>query len=129
MQNFTKHPDTNVSIFLMGWVFKCNLLCLLNLYNRYCNQVHTKHKNFFSISLVSEQKQAREYMQFTAVEVFIYLFVCVKDRACLKIVIVAYFFNIFIVCIGVSTPAPPLKNTTRIFHAKHPLKSANLFCH
>ena len=31
-------------------------------------------KNLFSISLESEQKQGREYMQFMAEEVFIYLF-------------------------------------------------------
>ena len=47
-------------------------------------------KNLFSISLESEQKQGREYMQFMAEEVFIYLclfifdyralVVCVKDR-------------------------------------------------
>ena len=41
----------------MGWDFKCNLLCLLNLYNKYWNQVHTKLGNLFSISLVSEQKK------------------------------------------------------------------------
>ena len=45
-------------------------------------------------------------MQFIAVEVFIYLFtififnykflfVCVKERGCLKLAIPAYFFNIF----------------------------------
>ena len=51
------YPDANVK-FLMGWEFKCNLLCLLNLYNRYWNQVHTKHENLFSI-LVSKQTQAR----------------------------------------------------------------------
>ena len=30
------------------------------------NQVFTKHKNSFSISLVSDQKQGREEMQFIA---------------------------------------------------------------
>ena len=58
----------------------------------------------FSISLVSEQKQARKEMQFIAVKVFTYLFtifnykvllIWVKDRACLKIAIPAYCFNIF----------------------------------
>ena len=44
----------------MEWEFKWNAVCLLNLYNIYWNQVHTKHENLFSISLVSEQKQARE---------------------------------------------------------------------
>ena len=89
----------------MGWKFKCNLLCLLNLYNRYWNQVHTKHKKLFSI-LVSKQKQAREKMQLIEVEVFIYLFtvfsfnskallVCVKDRVYLKVAIPAYCCNIF----------------------------------
>ena len=53
------YPDANVSKFLMGWEFKCNLPCLLNLYNRYWNQVDTKHENLFSI-LVSQQKQATE---------------------------------------------------------------------
>ena len=42
---------------------------------RYWNQVHTKHENLFSISLESDQKQGREYMQFIAVGVFIYLFI------------------------------------------------------
>ena len=87
-------------------------LCLLNLYNRYWNQAHTKHENLFSISLISEQKQAREEMQFVAVEVFINLFtvfifkykvlvICLKDRAYLKIVIPAYCFNIFGLVFGV----------------------------
>ena len=44
---------------------------------RYWNQVHTKHKNLLCISLKSEQKKVREQMQFTAVEVFIYLFICI----------------------------------------------------
>ena len=106
MQNFTRYPDGNVNKFLMGWEFECNLLCLLSLYNRYWNQVHTKHENLFCTSLVSKQKQAREEMQFIVVEVFIYLFtvftfnhkvlfICVKDRASLKIAIPAYCFNIF----------------------------------
>ena len=86
LQNVTRYPDADVNKFLKGWNFKCNLLCLLNLYNRYWNQVHTKHENLFSI-LVSKQKQARGEMQ---LEVFIYLFrvfifnfealfVCVKE--------------------------------------------------
>ena len=89
MQNFTRYTDANVNKSLTGWEFLYNLLCLLNLYNRYWNQVHTKHENLFSI-LVSKQKQAREKMQLIEVEVFIYLFrvfifnsealfVCVKE--------------------------------------------------
>ena len=50
MQNFTRYPDANVNKILMKWEFKCNLLCLLNLYNRYWNQIHTKHENLFGIS-------------------------------------------------------------------------------
>ena len=68
--------------------------------------VQTKHDNLFSILLLSEQKQARKLIQFIAVEVFIYLFtvfifnyrplfVCVKDRACLKLAITAYCFTTF----------------------------------
>ena len=65
--------------------------------------MHTEHENLFRISLESEQKQARQYMQFIIVEVFVCLsifnykalFVCVKDRTCLKIAIPAYCFNIF----------------------------------
>ena len=106
MQNFARYPDANVNKFLKGWDFKFDLLFRLNLYNRYWNQVNTKHEILFSISLVSEQKQAGEEMQFIAVEVFIYpftlfmfnykvLFIWVKERACLKIAIPAYCFNIF----------------------------------
>ena len=95
MQNFARYPDANVNIFLKGWDFKFDLLFRLNLYNRYWNQVNTKHEILFSISLVSEQKQAGEEMQFIAVEVFIYpftlfifnykvLFIWVKERACFK---------------------------------------------
>ena len=69
-------------------------------------------------------------MQFIAIEVFIYLFTafifnykalffCVKHRACLKIAIPAYCFNIFIVCIGVSS--------SPLYHAKPFVKSANFF--
>ena len=86
------HPDTNVNRFLMGWEFKFNLSCHLNLHNRYWNQVHTKHENLRSI-LVSKQKQAREKTQLKQGEVFIYLFtviifnskplfVSVRDRVC-----------------------------------------------
>ena len=68
--------------------------------------MHTEHENLFSVSLVSEHKQAREKMQFMAVEVFADLFtvfifnykapfVCVKGKACRKIAIPAYCFNIF----------------------------------
>ena len=60
MQNFTRYPDANGNKFLIECAFKCNLLCLLNLYNRYWNQEHTKHENLFVISLVLEQKQARQ---------------------------------------------------------------------
>ena len=42
---------------------------------KYWNHAYTKHENLFSISLESEQKQGTKYMQFIAVEVFIYLFI------------------------------------------------------
>ena len=41
----------------------------------YWNQVQTKHENLLSISLESEQKQGREYMQFSALKAFICLFI------------------------------------------------------
>ena len=58
LQNFARYPDANVNKFLMGWQFKCNLPRFLNFYDRYWNQVLTKHENLFSM-LVSKQKQAR----------------------------------------------------------------------
>ena len=69
---------------------------------RHWNQVYTKRENLFSTSLESKQKQGREQMQFTAVEIFIYLFIwlikpclCVKDATCLRMAIPAYYFSIF----------------------------------
>ena len=55
MQNFTRCTDANVNKFLMGWKFKYNLLCLLNLYNRYWNQVHTKHENLINIQYIKTE--------------------------------------------------------------------------
>ena len=101
MQNFTRYSDAYVNKF-----FKYNLLCLLNLYNRYWNQVHTKLENLFSISLVSTEISHRRntvrssrgiYLSVYSIYIFNFkvLFICVKDTACLKVAKPAYCFNIF----------------------------------
>ena len=51
---------------------------------RYCNKVHTKHENFFSMFSISLEEQ----MQLIAVEVFIhlsvYLYLIIKLFVCVK---------------------------------------------
>ena len=91
-----------VNKLVMGWGFKCNLLCLrIYIIDIGTDTYQTWNLVQYLFGIRTEISQIRN-----AVEVFIYLFtvsifnykvlfICVKDRAYLKIAIPAYCFNIF----------------------------------
>ena len=86
------------------WELKCNLLCPLNLYinigtmykpNIKTCSVYYWNQNRNNIENKWDSLQLR-YL-FICLFIFDYkaLFVCVKDRVCIRIAIPAYCFNIF----------------------------------
>ena len=87
-----------------SWEFKCNLLCLLNLYIHIGTRYIPNMKTYSVYSWNQNRNKAENkcsslQWRYLLICLFIFdykaLFVCVKDRTCLRIAIPDYCFNIF----------------------------------
>ena len=92
MQNFTRYPDAYVKKILNG---SLNAIGTWYIPNRktwsvyHCNQKKNRARNKCS--------SLQQRYLFICLFIFVYksMFVCVKDRTCLRIAIPAYCFNLF----------------------------------